>query len=1441
MIERTFQDLPDDKIGEADQQSFLVSLGWTRGSTWDDLLRSKRVLLVSEAGAGKTYECQAQKKRLFDEDQPAFFVELAAMATDELRNLLDPEEEDRFDAWQASQTEVATFFLDSIDELKLSRGSFERALKRFKKCIGNRLHRARFVVTTRPIPFDEQLIREILPVPQPLPAESVEEAFAKTAMGERQDQRNDDSQNQPLEWRSVALMPLSDEQIIKLAHNQGVSNPDQLLKDLQRRNAQEFARRPQDLIEMCADWRKYKRIRTHRDQVKSNIRVKLLPSGDREEPAELSVDKAVEGAGRIALALQVTRRLTIRHNAASDVGGEDAALDPAIILSDWLPNERKALLERPLFGFASYGRVRFHHRSVAEYLAAERLVTLRDQGMSFRALKRILFAETRGKTIVRPSKRPVAGWLAQKEHWIFELLRDNEPAVLLNEGDPESLTPPQRKQALRAYASRYGPGGWRGIQVPRIQIHRFASKELADEIKWIWRNGVENPEVREVLIRLIETGRIECCADIVYDVTQDTGADEVERISAIDALVAIDDKRLRNIIASIAEADNLWPNRVVRGAVLRLFPNFMSVEQLCRTLRRIKRENQSLDDISWQLPRLIVASSFDVSVLEELREGLLNIVTEGLEWQDEWPYVTSDRSHLSGALAVTCERGLNISQDDQWLRACVVALRLHHPDQCDENADKSLRERLNNLNAERTAVLFWAEDALLHSLHEVKDPWMRLAEIILYDGVGHLGSVQLIPGRDLTWVCEALGDTTRDEGERAMLLEAALRLLPDPERRKVHVEGLRPLVTDEPSFVQKLDDWLKPAKQDKVLRRWELNQAERKKEEERRKTKDRDSWVRFWREVANQPEDAFSPEQGLNTAFKLWRAMQKDGDHSRSSGWNRRFIEERFNTETADRLRRVLMKIWRDNYPTFPRERPDGKSKELFMRWQLGLAAIYAEAEDPDWATKLSHAEAELAVRYAPIELNALPMWFEPLGDVHPNAVSRTLGNELSWELNQPPDDHGYSRLLQGIYFAPVRLARLFLPRLETWLNVNGDQINGIENVNGMTERVRQVTRVILKHGVAAELERLRERALQRLEQQLPFALRLVWLSTLMRIDPQAGVEKLEDQIEIVEPSERSDAVTWLASLFGGPGKAIYLGDGRFTAQLLLRLVRLTYRHVQMQDDAHHEDCYSPDARDFAESARSNIVAALLNSKGEDGFAAKLEMAEDPLCADFKDRLLVLAEENWAQEIDADAFDEVQAVELDRRGEAPASTNEAMFVILKDRLSDLDALLLSDTSPRETWAGISNERGMRREIARELSHAANSIYKVVQESVTADEKETDIRLCSAISSYEAVIELKLGKNYSAKKLRDTIEKQLVKKYMTSPHRRAGALLVTLAKDRKWQHPDEDRKIDVVELISLLRKEAERIEGASGGTFMIAVHFLDLRPQLSPEKSQNPRV
>ena len=55
-VQRSFREISKDDVGEADQQSFLVSLGWSKAPDWGQLLESKRVMIISEAGAGKTYE-----------------------------------------------------------------------------------------------------------------------------------------------------------------------------------------------------------------------------------------------------------------------------------------------------------------------------------------------------------------------------------------------------------------------------------------------------------------------------------------------------------------------------------------------------------------------------------------------------------------------------------------------------------------------------------------------------------------------------------------------------------------------------------------------------------------------------------------------------------------------------------------------------------------------------------------------------------------------------------------------------------------------------------------------------------------------------------------------------------------------------------------------------------------------------------------------------------------------------------------------------------------------------------------------------------------------------------------------------------------------------------------------------------------------------------------
>ena len=240
-----------------------------------------------------------------------------------------------------------------------------------------------------------------------------------------------------------------------------------------------------------------------------------------------------------------------------------------------------------------------------------------------------------------------------------------------------------------------------------------------------------------------------------------------------------------------------------------------------------------------------------------------------------------------------------------------------------------------------------------------------------------------------------------------------------------------------------------------------------------------------------------------------------------------------------------------------------------------------------------------------------------------------------------------------------------------------------------------------------------------------------------------------------------------------------------------------------------------------------------MESKGEEGWAAKLEMAGDPLWLNSRERFRAIAEEHRAQEIDSVAFNVEQAVALDKTGEAPPSTHEAMFAVMCDRLADLDDLLLRDASPREAWADMEHERLIRREVARALRDLAKGLYKVDQEAVTGEENRTDIRLRSVVSDQEAVIEIKRADDRSGRDLRDTILEQLVQKYLRAENTRSGCLLVTLARDRKWQHPTTRKRLDATELTSLLSQEARRVADMVPAPLSLGVHLLDLRPPKPP--------
>ena len=438
-LQRRFHELSDSDLEDTESLLIWSGSGYGPDIGWSELLQYARVILLAEAGAGKTAEMQEQANRLAREGRFAFFVPLESLDREPIAEVLSVAEEERLGQWKADGKEPVWFFLDAVDELKLTEGKLDRALNRLSREIDGHLERAHIIISCRPSDWrsgsDLHMVQHRLPVPEVRRESSIrspEEVFIEALRNEHGGPSRAVGEEEEVPSRgtvrTVAMLPMSDGQIKRFAELRGLDDVAAFLAEIARQDAWVFARRPLDLTDLIEVWSSTGHLGTRAEQHEANATAKLRDDPERPNRDVLADARARLGAERLALALALTRTRTIRSlDQTLDGHRADGVLDAAAILPDWTPAERQALLRRALFDPATYGRVRFHHRSVQEYLAARRLRALHEAGMSTKALFRLLFAERYGVEVVFPSMRAIAAWLALWVDAVRKELIEREP------------------------------------------------------------------------------------------------------------------------------------------------------------------------------------------------------------------------------------------------------------------------------------------------------------------------------------------------------------------------------------------------------------------------------------------------------------------------------------------------------------------------------------------------------------------------------------------------------------------------------------------------------------------------------------------------------------------------------------------------------------------------------------------------------------------------------------------------------------------------------------------------------------------------------------------------------------------------------------------------------------------------------------------------------
>ncbi|HEX3884045.1 MAG TPA: hypothetical protein VHW66_15405, partial [Stellaceae bacterium] len=1009
-LDRRFFEWRDD--GHSDPDSFRR---WMRSShllSWDDVVARRRVVLLAEAGSGKTEEMREQARLRSAASQFAVYATVEDVGREGLEQALGASDRARLAAWRNTD-DKGWFFVDSVDEARLGQVRFDRALRQIANGIFGTERRAHIVLSCRATDWgaarDLERLTEVLPIPRdaPAPPSSPDQLLVRVLHAKKPE-----AATVSVEAPLVVLMePLDRERTECFCAAKCVPDLGSFVEEIEARNLWQFARRPLDLDWLIDFWREHRRLGSLAEMLETSLSARVLePNPDRARADDLDPARALRALERIGGALVLGRRRTIA-TLDSDLlrSDDDRPLDLPQVLTDWTPQDCIRLLNRPVFDPATYGRARLHNDNenvVRAYLAARWLHRLRTENLSKGELFGLLFATSYGVVLVKPSMQETAAWLALWDEDVGREVARRMPELLMTAGDPASLPAPVREAAFSDVLARITTGTCRLPPFAEDSLKRFAQPDLGAALRRLWPLYKHDAEARRVMLQLIWLGALSDCANLAAEVAFDKDAEEYGRATAGRAIITAGDDGLKRRYADfVVENCGALPLMVVTDALDGLFPTRIGVGDLLKILGEIDvGHSQGASSVEREAPGWFDRLN-DRAEIERLLAGLL--MQLGPESADVGRIPDArEEAYLSG-IAAAASRLLQFCNPDELPGDTVeAALRVGRADRYGHSTLHERRDIAPELQRtiKRRHLAFWR----IVERRKGRDwlggrPIEHIDQMALFGYAPHLGE------EDLDWLLADV-KTRTIESERRLAIATALGVWRDAgTRAKAILARIREVASGDAMLTAIVQYWLHPPKPSPAYRAQERRyKALHKKHEAERAERDR-SWVEFVERLRKNPGElrALAPPtpQGADSRlYHLWMflcdAMDTNG---RSAIDSIAPVEPMLGSEVAIEVRDALIRFWREWTPTSKSQRASGQRNSYSALDCMGITGVSLEAATrPRWAQHLSHAEARQAAVYGTIELSGFPAWFEALGDAQPTAVREVLSCELLAELADP-------------------------------------------------------------------------------------------------------------------------------------------------------------------------------------------------------------------------------------------------------------------------------------------------------------------------------------------------------------------------------------------------------------------------------------------------------
>ena len=1426
-LERTFSPIQPGDEYDPDVWRALRQFGGD-STGWDAVLDWNRVVILAEAGVGKTHELREMAARLRRDGKSAFFCRIEDIGAEQLGEALEVGQ-DSLDTWMEGN-ETGWFFLDSVDEARLAdRRYFERALRKLSKALGDNAHRARVYISSRASDWrpatDLEIVTRYLSPPAPSKeiADDDKGQDQDSPLDSLEEDKRDRSDN---EVHIVRLEPLDEDQIRRFAQGQGVNDADAFLEAIIRSEATIFAERPQDLIELVAYWREYGRIGSHAEMLVFNITTKLKETNpDRDSLSPLAPNKARAGVEMLAAALTFMRSSAV---ALPDSGPRQEDMLNCTqadgVLPSWTAPERQALLTRAIFDQATYGRARFHHRSVREYLTAEWLVRLLEQGKSRRAVEELIFASRHGLKVVPPSLEPIAAWLALCDHGIRERLINEAPQVLIAHGDPSQLPIDVRRRLLIQFAELNRDRDDTGLSVDIKKLARLADPALAPTVRELLVRHRSQEDMRELMLRLIWQGQLGDCSDLALDIALDASMDDYSRqcgVRAVGAAGTNDQKR--QVAETILQDPTAWDHQPLGDALLMLFPSALSVPELVSVVQYVKPPGEfSLDNIDHAMSTIAQSSCPD-DQCQTLMHGLLPLIEQQPHIADYAP-ASSRYVWLLPYVAKLAERllAMSASNDRQSLeielRATELVGKLGRHLRGHSYRTKNHLPKIVQSDASLRLKLFWRAAERIRKEQSDKEQRTECWQIL-----HEMPFEQQLNDDDFEVFLQQI-NLKESMDDRLIALGTAFGIRRSgPDKRK-RLYRLKKAVKDIPELEERLDELLHPGPMSDVARKF--RRQERKWKRRQRARKQAEEEQRHRRIEALQR----APQRLRNITDRTVKAVF--GDLYDLSQQVRYAVESRHRWGCAE---------WQQLIPEFGREVAEAARDGFKAYWGLytpeteaqngscthgvvvGLTGLAVEAaEDPDWANKLSSIEAKTAITYAVHEINGLPDWAPDLIAVHPATCDEVIREELRWEINfkgdQPPH-HMFSAIRYGEGAVRSRyLAYVFTLIQET----EPRHAQTLEN-----------TLYLLLRWENLDTSAFAALAKKRFGLAEDDGRRLTWFVAWLCVDAGSAFATLREWIE--NAANDQEAVQRTISFCGAlmphremRFRSIHRDFERI--EILRELVPFIYRHVRIDEDHKHEGVFEPDARDNAESTRSYLLGRVMEMSGPEAFNALMHFSQCLPHPRSRDRMITLVHRRAAVDAEPTPWEATDLISFSREAEKAPRSQRELFEISYSRLDDLKLDLEDgDESEAAIIINIDQETTLRMWFAKRLRGASRGRYTVAQEDELADATRPDLRVHSPNVEAPVPIELKIADNWTYGELSAGLVRQLAGQYQRDERTKFGIyLLVWRGEERKRRkRPSDGRLVDFGTLVVELQAEAEQIPRTRQDIEEIRVVGIDL--------------